>query len=173
MNDSVQFTRLWTKAQPVVASYVSALEPDFHRAEDILQDVAVALLKRYGAYDPSRPFLPWAMGVARRVVLERRRKYARSILRFEDGLAEAVSEAYQEMLPELQEQSAALRDCLGTLTGRAREVVRMRYQDALEPRQIAERLKVAAGNVRVALNRARTALHSCLERHVSPKGRRT
>jgi len=173
MGDIIEFTRLWTQAQPVVASYVSALEPDFHRAEDILQDVAVTLLKKHGNYDRSRPFLPWAMGIASRVVLQNRRTEARSRLRFDGGLAEAISAAYQEMLPELREQSAALRTCLRRLKGRAREVICLRYRDALKPGEIGRRLGLPAVNVRVILSRARTALHECLQRASGMKEQRT
>src|SRR3954468_19026633 len=35
--DNDRFTRHWTQAQPVVASYINSMVPDFHAAEDLLQ----------------------------------------------------------------------------------------------------------------------------------------
>jgi hypothetical protein len=44
---------LWTKAQPFVAAHIGFLVPDFHRAEDVLQQVAVILVRKFDQYDPS------------------------------------------------------------------------------------------------------------------------
>ena len=59
-----KLARLWTESQSVVASYIFSLVRDFHLAEDILQQVAVVLVREFEKYDPSRPFLPWTMGIA-------------------------------------------------------------------------------------------------------------
>ena len=52
MNNHEQFTRRWTEAQPIVAGYINAVVPDFQEAEDLLQDVAVILLRKFTEYDP-------------------------------------------------------------------------------------------------------------------------
>ena len=49
----------WTGAQRTVAAFVRSLVIDFHESEEVLQRVAVALVRKYGQYDPGRPFLPW------------------------------------------------------------------------------------------------------------------
>ena len=43
--DQELFTRHWTQASRMVADYISALVPNFHEAEDLLQNVAVVLLR--------------------------------------------------------------------------------------------------------------------------------
>src|SRR5262245_25378219 len=75
-----QFTRLWTAAQPVVASYLGSLVPDFRDAQDLLQNVAIACLRKFAEYDSQRPFTTWALGMARLEVLNLRRTHARSRL---------------------------------------------------------------------------------------------
>jgi RNA polymerase sigma factor (sigma-70 family) len=64
-----EVARLWTLAQPVVSSYVASLVRDFRDRDDVLQDVAVAVLDSFGNYDPARPFAAWAIGLARNQVL--------------------------------------------------------------------------------------------------------
>ena len=54
---SEQLARLWTESQPVVAAYVLSIIPNFHQAEDVLQQVAVALVSEFERFDASRPFL--------------------------------------------------------------------------------------------------------------------
>lgn len=60
-----QATRLWTLAQPAVSSFVSSVVRDFRDRDGVLQEVAVAVIESFESYDSKRPFLAWAIGVAR------------------------------------------------------------------------------------------------------------
>src|SRR5271168_713608 len=105
-----QFTRLWTEAQPKLAGYISFLIPNFQEAEDVLQDVAVLLLRKFPSFDGQRPFVCWAIGVAKLEVLMSRRRHARSFLCYREDLLDLITEAYEEVAPEL-EQPRALEEC--------------------------------------------------------------
>ncbi len=61
---------LWTKAHAVVLSYIRSTVIDFHRAEDVLQETAGTVAEKFSEYDSSRPFLPWALGIARSKIVE-------------------------------------------------------------------------------------------------------
>lgn len=167
MEREERFTRHWTQAQPVVAGFVGSMIPDFHQAEDLLQNVAVVLLRKFDEYDPARPFAAWALGIAKNEILSWRRAHARSFLSYHPELLEAVAAAYEEMSPELRLRVSALKHCLQDVEGRAWDVLRLRYEESLQPRDIASKLGLAAGNVRVILSRIRTALQGCVERRLS------
>jgi RNA polymerase sigma-70 factor (ECF subfamily) len=164
MDSHEEFTRRWTEAQPIVAGYLNAAVPDFHEAEDLLQDVAVILLRKFPEYDRKRPFVGWAIGVARREMLMARRRHARSRLFYHDDLLERLADVCEELAPELEERARALRECVRHLQKRSSQLVRLRYENALKPEAIARRLGMAAVAVRVALNRARASLRECIER---------
>jgi len=55
----------WVKVQPALTAFLIASTPQFSDAEDLLQEVAVEVARRFDDYDPSRPFLPWAIWVAK------------------------------------------------------------------------------------------------------------
>jgi RNA polymerase sigma-70 factor (ECF subfamily) len=158
--------RAWTQAQPMVASYLHSVVRDFHRAEDLLQEVAVVLLKKADDYDSSRPFLPWALGVARFEVLAQRRTAARSNLAFRSTLLEQVADAHAELAPELEQRAAALRGCLEGVQGRSRRALELRYVDGLAPREIGRRTGKKSGAVRVLLSRVRASLRQCVDRRL-------
>jgi RNA polymerase sigma-70 factor (ECF subfamily) len=158
-----QFTRLWTEAQPAVAAYVNSLVADFHEAQDLLQEVAVILLRKFPEYSSDRPFLRWAMGVAKYEVLRTRRRHARNRISYTPELLDAIGEVYEELAPELQRRSIALRECFAEVQGRARELLGLRYEHSLAPRAIAERLGIGAVAVRVMLARTRASLRRCIE----------
>lgn len=166
-----QFMRNWTQAQPIVAAYIGSLVPAFHEAEDILQNVSVILLRKFADYDPHRPFIAWTLGIARLEVLAARRAGSRNVLVSHPELVEAVAEQYAEMTPELEARAIALKRCLQGLGSRALQMLKLRYEGSLHPREIAIRLGMAAGAVRTALSRVRSSLHDCIERGLAGAAR--
>src|SRR6478752_4145777 len=94
---SEQLARLWTEAQPIVAAFILSAIPDFHQAEDVLQQVAVVLVREFEQFDTSRPFLPWALGIARNLVAKSRRDVARhSAHVLNDDVLDQIQAAFQE-----------------------------------------------------------------------------
>lgn len=170
MTDSEYYARYWTQAQPIVAGYIGSMLPDFHETEDLLQDVAVILLRKFREYDPGRSFVGWALGVARREILAMRRSHSRSFLIYDSDVVNAVAEVCEELTPELETRARALRQCLRNVGARAWEILRLRYEGALKPREIAVRSGIAAGTVRVTLSRIRALLRECVERKLATHG---
>lgn len=164
------FTRLWTAAQPAVSGYLHALVRDAAIAEDLIQETALALLRKFPEYDAQRPFLPWALGVAKFQILSHRRDAARSRILFDDELVERLTQTWGEAAPRISGEQAALSHCLQTLTPRARNLLFLRYDQALDSAQIARKLSSTAGAVRVALQRVREQLRDCVRRRLQTEG---
>ena len=57
-----------------------------------------------------------------------------------------------------------LRDCLERLEGRAREALRLHYEDRRSRREIAERLSIGEDGVKSLLRRSREVLRQCVAR---------
>ncbi|MFM7926234.1 MAG: sigma factor, partial [Pirellula sp.] len=51
--------RQWTVVQPIVSSFVSAMLRDYSARDDLMQDIAIAILESHDRYDPSQPFAAW------------------------------------------------------------------------------------------------------------------
>jgi RNA polymerase sigma-70 factor (ECF subfamily) len=170
--DHDRFVRCWTQAQASIAGYVNAVVQDDQLAEDVLQDIAVTLLRKFPEYDPARPFIAWAMGIAKIGILTMRRDRARAAARFSRETIESLAEVWEELLPKVDERREALGECLRLVSGRNRELVTLRYEQELEPQQIAGRLNLSPGAVRIALMRVRTALQECIERRLGAEGAR-
>jgi RNA polymerase sigma-70 factor (ECF subfamily) len=160
-----KLARLWTQSQPVVASYLLSLVRDFHVAEDLLQQVAVVLVREFEKYDPARPFLPWALGIAKNVALKSRRETAKDVNRLLDSeLLERIQKGFEEDLDVWASLRHALRQCLEKQTQRLLEVLRWRYTHDLKPQGIADKMGLTSGAVRVMLHRARSGLRECIQR---------
>ncbi len=161
-----RFMRLWTDAQPAVVNYIHALVGDPAAARDLVQETALVLFRRFGEYDGDRPFLGWAIGVAKFQVLGFHRDKARSFIAFDTDLLDRFSEVWIEAAPAAIEQSAALEVCLERLTSRPRQMVRLRYFEELNSEEIAHRLGSKSAAVRVTLQRIREQLRACMEKQL-------
>jgi RNA polymerase sigma-70 factor, ECF subfamily len=162
--DQERFMRLWTDAQPAVVNYLHAMVRDPAMAKDLVQETALVLFRRFGDYDGQRPFLAWALGVAKFQVLGLHRDGARSFITFDTELFEKFTEVWAETAPAASEQSAALEVCLERLPARPRQMVRWRYFEELSAEEIAGLLGLKSPAVRVALQRIREQLRICIER---------
>ena len=86
-------TRQWTLAVPAVSAFIASLVRDFQDRDDILQETAVAVLQGYHRYDPSRPFVAWAMGIARLQTLAHLRKKGSDKLVVDSAAVDAIATA--------------------------------------------------------------------------------
>lgn len=165
--DVLRLTALWTRAQPVVAGYVSSVVPNFHDAADILQDVAMVLVVRFHEYDSERPFVHWALGIARNKVLAYYRKQGREKQVLDEYLMERIADAYVEMTPHLGLIREALGRCMAKVRDRDRRLLEMWYVDQREPAQISGLMGIATSTIYVILHRVRGALRLCIRRQLA------
>lgn len=157
-------TRYWTAAQPAVSAFLTSVIRDFRDRDDLLQDTAVAVLGSFASYDPSRPFVAWAIGVARNQVGLYLRRRSRNRLIFDDETVACLATAFVDENEEKSREFEYLGECLQALAQRARELCDLRYRHDLKPAAIAERLGLSANTVAKALQRVRDELRECIER---------
>lgn len=157
-------TELWYAHQPAISAYLYAAVPNFHDAEDLTQQVAVAVARDFDQYDPATPFLRWAIVIARNRVLNHRRSFAMSKVVFSQDTLDALAQAAPDQKPITTAYKAALDTCLDQLQNKSREVLNLRYEQDLRTKEIATRLGMTANAVSVLLHRTRTALAQCMKK---------
>jgi RNA polymerase sigma-70 factor (ECF subfamily) len=157
----------WTASLPSVSAYIRSFTHDFHDAQDILQDVSVAVVRKYADYDQNKPFVAWAIGIARNELLAYRRR--KSIYRqfFDDESFEKIGEAFAVAEEDMDPVLEALQKCMRQASGKGRGLLRLRYIEGLRYEDMAKRLSVSVGSVKVAMHRLRGALRDCVERRMN------
>ena len=118
-----ELATLWTASQRVVAAFIRTLVPDFGEADDILQRVAVACwCASLTDYDSSRPFAPWAIGMAKWEVLAYRRERAldRHVF-FNEGLIDRIADSYRQIVRRNDRRNARCWRSASTVSTRAPE----------------------------------------------------
>lgn len=162
-----QFTHLWLQAEPSVSAYVFASVSGFHDAEDVVQQIAQELARRFEQYDPDRPFVAWALWIAKSRVIDFYRRSKRDHLAFSDELLDRLGQAIAEQSTERNERREALEQCLEHLPERSRQLLDLRYLEEMPASQIATVTDSTAGSVRVLLTRVRGAIAECIHRRLA------
>ncbi len=139
------------------------LEPDGLRqqVEETLAETVQRALGGAEQFDPSRPPVPWLMGIAARVLQGRRRDWART--RRVVPQTDLGKESWDGLLAKLsapaRRDSEAdridLENALSQLEAQAREVIILRFYQGLDGHELAQALNLpSAGAARVRLCRA-------------------
>ena len=167
---SHESARLWALAQPTVSAFITAHVRDIRDRDDVLQEIAVAVLDSMHSYDRSQPFQPWAIGVARNQVrlYFRRKKVDRFV--FDRSTLDAIELAFADIQPREIRILDYLEECVGTLDGRTKRLCEMRYSDDLKPAAIGPALGMSANTVAKALQRVREILRDCVEKKAAIDG---
>ena len=160
-------TELWYAHQPAISAYLYAAVPNFHDAEDLTQQVAVAVARDFDKYDPQTPFLRWAIVIARNRVLNHRRTFAMSKIIFSQETLDALADAAPDQKPITTAYRAALDSCLDLLQSKSREALALRYEEDLRTNEIATRLNMTTNAVSVLLHRTRTTLAECMKKKLA------
>lgn len=158
-----EVTRLWTLAVPTVSAFVASLVRDFQDRDDVLQDTAVAVVESFERYDRDRPFVAWALGVARNQALLHLRRKGRDRVTFDTDAVDALVAAFAEVAPAEARKLDHLRGCVQALDERSRELCRLRYERDMKPAAIGEHLGMGANAVAKSLQRIRDRLRACVE----------
>ncbi|MEM7232224.1 MAG: sigma-70 family RNA polymerase sigma factor [Planctomycetota bacterium] len=162
-----EFMAQFVRADRSIRAFLLAASGNLTVAEDLMQNVAVALWQKWPQYDRERPFRAWALGIARIEVLRWRRSEARDRTVLDAGIIDQLAEASDRAADEADRRLALLSDCLTGVGGDAREILNLKYTVGLRSRQIAERLRKGVGAVEMILTRTRRALRECIQRKLA------
>jgi RNA polymerase sigma-70 factor (ECF subfamily) len=158
----------WEKSRAAVFALLLARIGSIHDAEDVLQEVAVSIARDYDRYDPERPFVAWALGIARNQALMFLRKQSRDRLCFGEDMMRVV-ESHLEETPSkaLDNQREALHQCMASLSPDLRQLLRMRYSGDHDLEFISGQLGKSIAGIKGQLYRVRRILADCIKRRLA------
>ncbi len=162
-----EFTHHWLEAEPSVSAYVFASIAGFHDAEDVVQRIAQELARRFDEYDSGRPFVGWALWIAKSRVMDFYRAQNRTRIVFSHELLSQLADTIVRQADGRSRRREALEACLDELPPRSRRLLELRYVEERSTAEMARETSSTSGSVRVLLSRVRTALASCIEQRLA------
>jgi RNA polymerase sigma-70 factor (ECF subfamily) len=160
--DDAAYRRVLEALTPVLRGWVrrglvrygSAQE----EVEDVVQETLLALHLKRHTWDEARPLLPWVMAVAHNKLIDALRRRGRHLHVPIEDVGDLLSVDHEPAALDSLESERAL----ALLGGRARDIVQAISVEGASAREVARRLGMTEGAVRVALHRALKSLASAL-----------
>lgn len=152
-----------------IMAYLLVLLDDGHVAEDILQEVWVALARALEKGEEIENLMAWSRGVARNLVMKHWRSKSNDRLVVNTELLDLVDEAFEGQLPQSEggDRRQALRVCMASLNDNLKEMLRLKYEEGMGFEEMARHLGKTVGSLTMSLSRARKKLGECIERRLN------
>ena len=169
LHDPRQFQLAYRELAPLAFSAANRILRDSSAAEDVTQDVFIALWRRPDTYDAERgPLSRYVTMIARSRAMDRwRTRAARDAALERSAQEQRLRPDSQESAAEpvlRQERSETMLRALDSLPGDQREAVLLAYGRGLTAQEIARAVEVPLGTaksrVRLGLQKARASLQA-------------
>jgi RNA polymerase sigma-70 factor (ECF subfamily) len=151
--DEVAYRRLLVAITPTLRSVarraLARAGQPIDGAEDVVQEVLLAVHLKRHTYDTTAPFAPWLFAVARNKVIDTLRRRGRRVFVPVEDFAETLAGEEAEPRPSERDVDARLKD----LPERQRDVLRAIAVDGASIKEAGTKLSMSEGAVRVALHR--------------------
>ncbi len=142
-----EFASCLREIQTRLYGYIHSLARDLNDADDLFQQTALILWKKFEEYDRERSFFSWACGIARLEVVNFLRSRAR------------------------RRRRDALAKCVAKLRERDQELLLECYQETGGVNEAAARRGRSSQSIFNSLRRIRRALYVCISRTMSQESR--
>ncbi|HEV8553707.1 MAG TPA: sigma-70 family RNA polymerase sigma factor [Casimicrobiaceae bacterium] len=161
--DGEAYRRLLSEIAPYLQSLARRHHRDSGDVEDTVQDVLLTVHAIRHTYDPSRPFGPWLLAIAKRRIIDRLRRQGRT--RAREVALDVEHETFcapETNLGEADWNKRVLGEAIEGLPPGQREAVRLLklHEMSLQQAAVASGMSVAA--LKVAMHRALKNLRKML-----------
>src|SRR6201987_5417368 len=156
--DSAAYHRLLKAIAPVLRAAarrcLSRAGQPVDQAEDIVQDILLAVHLKRHTWDATAPFAPWLFAIARNKLIDALRRRGRRIFVNVDDFSETLA----DVVPEETASPTEVAAQLNTLPARQRDVLQSIAVESASIKDTATKFKMSEGAVRVALHRGLASL---------------
>jgi RNA polymerase sigma-70 factor (ECF subfamily) len=159
-----EFVSLFLAHQWRIHRYIVALLSTQQDAEDLVQETAALLWRKFDEFERGTSFFAWACKTAYLLVLEYRRRKGREATPLNHEVLEQLADFASQEDSSVDIHLSALDQCLQKLTPKDRELVERCYALNVKVKEIATQLGRSEKSIRKSLGRVRRLLIECVRR---------
>jgi RNA polymerase sigma-70 factor (ECF subfamily) len=161
-----QFLRLLRLNEKKIYGHILSLIPKRSIAEDIMQDAIVVMWRKFPDYKDDSNFSAWGITIGRYLVMDYYRREGRSVVHFSSEAVQNISENV-EVFDRYDDRMEALQNCIKKLPEESRQILRLRYQQSHNIKEVAEKIEKPIHNVYKLVSKIHCFLQQCIERNLS------
>ena len=159
---NAKFLQLFMVNQKSIYAFILAMVRNCHDADDIMQETVTLMWDRFDEFIPGSNFGAWGTQIARFKVLKHYNQKQKQTSHFGDELLDKIADCASGKLESMEERLSALQHCVNKLSERDRRLIRIRYEQNLTMKDIADRVDRPIGGIYKAMARIHDALHRCV-----------
>ena len=164
--DGKALARLYVSTSPKLNALLIRMLGDPSEAEDVLQEVYLAVWRRAVVFDPARASpTTWLVTIARNRAIDRIRANRAARRTAAAGWLEQQQPLQPETVLETMEKAEEgrhLQTCLETLDSYPRAAIRAAFFEGLTYEELAQRQGVPLGTMKSRIRRGLISLRKCL-----------
>lgn len=163
-----QVLRMLIEHRTSLFAYVLAVMRDYNAAEEVLQEISVAVVESAGQFELGTNFSAWTREIARRRIQAYWKSRDRQPLTLSEDSIDRLEQGFelaQRDLPD-GERAQALVKCLEKLSPFMRHLFELRFGSRKNLQEISEEVNRPSETIRKALYRGRVLLRNCIDRRL-------
>jgi len=163
--------RMLVSERVKILGFIQSIVRRFDIAEDVFQDICVLALEKRETIPDEAHLFNWLRSSARLRAMNVLRKRQERQKALDDDILESLEEDWREQDADITALSAeAVRHCIEQLAPAARELVRMRYRENKEYRELSKLFKRPVPSLYVTFSRIHAVLADCVSRRLASEG---
>ena len=167
---TLDFLKLFIRHEQEIYAYILTLVPHLHDADDLFQEGMTVMWHKFDQFQPGTNFAAWGIKIMRYQILDYRRKLARSKrVTIEDSLFEVLLDYTSKAQDELASRIDALRKCQTRLDTRAKQIIKMRFEQNAPVEKIALYFKLSRRHMYHILAQINSVLLKCMKTTLSER----
>jgi len=160
------FFQLFMTYQRNLYAFILASIHNYADANDLLQETATVMWRKFDQFKPGTSFLAWGIAIAHTQVLKFFNEHKRSRIQFDDSLVKELADTTMTEMKQAAALTEALRECLKKLSPTNQKLLQLRYQEGKSVKAIASSLGKPVFGLYKAFARLQDALQVCIENTV-------
>ena len=159
-----EFYHLFAENQKSIYSYILMQVHQIDTADDIFQDVALAMWQHFDDYETGTSFKSWGICIARNKVVDYIRKNKNKQKWFSENIIQLISDNMSRKYDD--KRVKALESCLAKLSENDRRLVKMKYSQRITTKALSEQIGRPVNGLYKSLARIHTILYKCIKREL-------
>lgn len=160
-----EILKLFFQERPHLEAYLFGATRDYQATQDILQEVALAIIRKCDIFDSRLPFRPWLHGFARNELASWLKSRGTGVKLLSLEALESCLPGFEQAMEEknVRSRREALKQCLQSVPLESRRALTLRYEKVMSCEQIAETLGRSVQGVYALMKRLKSMLKECVE----------
>ncbi len=161
-----RFTTLLLENQYYLYNFIYAFVGDKSHAEDLFQETAIVMCRKFEQFDPESNFMAWGCQIARNKIMNFRKQQKKTSLLFKDGLFLKMMSRSERLSENNELKFNALQSCIEKLSDKDNQLLKIRYESGLKVKEISEKIGRPVHGLYKAFSRILDSLRLCIQQEI-------